>query len=573
MNEIGAKEKDKSKKDETANVEIELHVGVFFDGTNNNANTNEFLDWFKFTSVVEKNHALKNTIQFGDVSKEKQFEKAPTKYRKNSNPAILSSLFYAKASNEKNQSETKKFLHIYIEGSGANGFQADNSVVDFIINGKAVKGLGFGVGPTGVVAKVCKAIKYIGQRVEKEAGKAFVTIKDIHFYVFGFSRGSTSARLFSYIVARNAGDNVGKLKKAEGGLIKRNAEKEFDKYLTKKYFKKGEVKFLSEYKGKMTVDFLGIYDTVSAIGFLQEENGDVNFLRNFFLTDKDFWDNFHRENVDCYGLYSPTLAHVLNTCHICALDEFRANFALSDIGKAADDNIELFLPGCHSDIGGGYTQNDDAELKTLNFFDDKHRTRMCIHHPTNTGSIVWKELTGDLQVLKDLGWVDESCSEVKNLKDLRQGKTNKVDFAHAATELHQYSNISLKFMYERASKKIKDFDYLFEKYPDEIFPVDKDPMLASIWKDIEEFVEQNGRKFYLRGGDYSSRQYRELRRKYLHFTSTDTLHSFGDPGNPPGRKEEPDKVSGEICSDICRLVYRGDKGDNVVHYMQNYDRD
>ena len=61
--------------------------------------------------------------------------------------------------------------------------------------------------------------------------------------------------------------------------------------------------------------------------------------------------------MDCYGLYSPTLAHVLNTCHICALDEFRANFALSDIGKAADDNIELFLPGCHSDIGGGYSTN------------------------------------------------------------------------------------------------------------------------------------------------------------------------------------------------------------------------
>ena len=90
MNEVGAKENDKQNKKENAVVDIEFHIGVFFDGTNNNANTNEWLDWFKPTSIVEKNHALKNTIQFGDVSKEEQLLVVPTKYRKNSNPAILS---------------------------------------------------------------------------------------------------------------------------------------------------------------------------------------------------------------------------------------------------------------------------------------------------------------------------------------------------------------------------------------------------------------------------------------------------------------------------------------------------
>lgn len=580
MNEVGAKENDKQNKKENAVVDIELHIGVFFDGTNNNANTNEWLDWFKPTSIVEKNHAYKNTIQFGDVSKEEQLLKVPSKYRKNSNPAILSSLYYSKASSNSEEKENikNKFLHVYIEGSGANGFQAENKIVDFIINGKAVKGLGFGVGPTGVVAKVSKAIEYVGQRVEKEENNAFTKIKYIHFYVFGFSRGSACARLLSYIVARDAGDEVGTLKKDEGGLIKKNAEKEFKKYLPHKFFKNGKVSFLSDYNGKMDVDFLGIYDTVSAIGFLKEEDinkegdGHVNSLRYLFLSDSDFWDNFHRENVDCNGLYSPTLSHVKSTCHICALDEFRANFALTDIGDAANnkENIELFIPGCHSDIGGGYTESDDVERKTIKFYDDKLPTRMCIHHPTNKGNIKWEKLSSNLNVLKKLGWVDESCSEVGNIKEIEKGEADKVDIDHNPQQRNQYSNIPLMFMYERAKHKIPNFETLFENYPRDIFPLPKNATLKSMWTDLKGRVGSSGRQFYLIGGDYSSREYQQIRQKYLHFTSTDTLHSFGDPGNPPGRKVEADNATGEKCSDICRLVYRGNKGDRAVHYMQDY---
>lgn len=587
MNEVGAKEKDKEQRKNTPQVEIDLHIGVFFDGTNNNANTNEWLDWFKLTSIVEKNHALKNTIKFGEgeeteekdespsgaaKSDKAMFIKEPKKYRKNSNPAILSSLFYAKALDENNKSTDKKVLHVYIEGSGANGFQADSKVVDFLINGKAVKGLGFGVGKTGVVAKVCKAIRYIRQRVKKEENNHFTKIKDIHFYVFGFSRGSACARLFSYIVARNAGDNVGKLKKKQGGLIRRDVEKEFDEYLSFLDFKDGEVKFLDNYKGHMTVDFLGIYDTVAAIGFLQDENGDVNGLRKLFLTDTDFWDNFHRENAQCYGLYSPALPSVTSTCHICALDEFRANFALTDIGKAAEgENLELLIPGCHSDVGGGYTDGDKAELKTLKFIYDKHSTRMCIHHPTNSRSIKWMKLTSDLEVLKNLGWIDNTCVEVKNLKDISLGKADKVDIEHTVTQRHQYSNIPLRFMYERASKKIKIFEQLFREYPSEIYPTDKDDMLKKIWDVLKDKVGESGRHFYLAGGDYCSPEYFALRRNYLHFTSTDTLHSFGDPGNPPGRRTETDATDGNTYSDICRLVYRGGKEEDTdVHYMQDY---
>lgn len=567
MNEVGAKEKVESQYNETSVVKIDIHVGVFFDGTNNNANTNNWLDWLKFSSIVEKNHAYNNTIKFSEAQKEGKEDKdeSSIKYRKNSNPAILSKLFYTKSINHASN-DNSKFLHVYIEGAGANGFQAESKIVDFMINGKAIKGLGFGVGSTGVVAKVSKAVKYVADRIKSEEKNNFTEISYIHFYIFGFSRGSACARLFSYLVARSAGDNVGTLKKNDDGLIKKNAEEEFDNYLSWKYFKNKKVSFLENYKGKMSVDFLGIYDTVAAIGFLKEENGNVNGLRTLFMSDSEFWDNFHKENVECYGLYSPNLSNVKSTCHICALDEFRANFALTDIGKAVnrDSNIELLLPGCHSDIGGGYIDTDKTEKKTLKAIHSGKITRMCVNCPTNSAidekskdSKYWKELSAE--TLNELGWNDNGFTT----------ENESFELNHYPKPRNPYSNIPLKFMYKRALSKAPYLENLFDKYPEFYYPIPKDKdnkYLAEMWEYLESrIIDKNGRICYLIGDKYNSEAYRQMRQKYLHFTSTDTLHGPGDLGNPPGRR-----IEGSY-SDICRYIYHGDKEDNKnFYYMQDY---
>ena len=375
-------------------------------------------------------------------------------------------------------------------------------------------------------------------------------------------------------MARSAGDDAGLLKKDEKGLFKKNAEVEFDKYLTRKYFKNGKVSFLDNYKGKMSVDFLGIYDTVSAIGFLKEEDGDVNWLRNAFLVNPDFWDNFHKENVDCYGLFSPNLEHVKSTCHICALDEFRANFALTDLGNAAtkSDNIELLLPGCHSDIGGGYTDTDykkdeEKEKKTLKKIYEGKTTRMCVNNPTNSSALEkthpsadWKILTTD--TLNELGWVDDQKNEIKSKE-----KDNGIVIDHYPLPRNQYSNIPLKFMYERALKKAPYLKNLFDTYPELYYPIPEANILQGMWKDLEGKITGCGRHLYLIGGSYNSKKYKSIRQRFLHFTSTDSIHSAGDIGNPPGRRN----VIG--FSDICRLIYHGNKGDNAVHYMQDYGID
>lgn len=541
MNEVGAKEKDKKDKDEQEVVHINVHVGVFFDGTNNNANNNKWYEWFKTAGSVEKSHAYNNTIVLD-------------KERKISNPAILSALYTSKSSNNSEQS-TDKYLHLYIEGSGTKGYQMKNSAADFVLNnGKPVNGLGFGLGPTGVVAKVSKAIKYISTRIEAEEINKSTVIDKIHFYVFGFSRGSACARLFSFLVARSAGEPAGVLPK----------ESEFDSYLSGKYYKNKKVCFLEDYKEKMTVDFLGIYDTVSAIGFLRDADGSVNKLRNAFMLNSDFWNNFHSKNATHYGLYSPNFNKVLSTCHLCALDEFRANFALTDIGKAASgNNIELFIPGCHSDVGGGYASSigdtSDVEKKTLQISFDGKKTRMCVNNPVGPNA-VFEEL--DSSLLQKLGWVDNYKIEVTKEK-----KDNKIEFKHDPIYLNQYSNIPLKFMYQRALNKAPDLKKLnlFNAYPEQEYPIPASNLLRKMWSTLQSGINKNGRFCYLFEGGYSSPFYQIIRQSFLHFTSTDAMHTAGDLGNPPGRMNTPN------YSDICRLVYRGNIGDMTVRYMQNYN--
>lgn len=565
VGQIGSETPETQDKNETQRCHVDIRIGVFFDGTGNNANNNAVIDWFKFRSVVEKNHALNNTIEL-DAAK------------KLSNPAILSSLF-TENSDIEIENKQNKVIHCYIEGSGTNGFEAKTSFVDFLINGKAVRGLGFGVGSTGVVAKVGKAINLISSQLEGIVLDDSIEIDSIHFYVFGFSRGSACARLFSYLVARASDKNVTALRKSNNDrIIAKDVEKEFKPYLRKKYFDENKkVNFLRS-KGleklensSITVDFLGIYDTVSAIGFLKEENDKVNRLRTLFMVDSDFWDNFHKDNSMCYGLFSPTLSPVLSTCHICAMDEFRANFALTDIAEAAffQDNIELFLPGCHSDIGGGYTRTSKEEYKTLNYFyhhestkedeaDNEEKTNV---YPTyfcggNPMKESWVKL--EMNSLVDSGWIDPKQDEKKDTSD-------SITFKHKPQPEHQWSNISLKFMYERLREKIGKsvMEKLFSAFPENEYSLDH--CTSIVYDDIKLLLESNGRFYYgVKNGDYPN-----LRKKYIHFTSTDKIHSAGDPGNVPGR------ILRDGGSRICRYVYSGYnpdncKTDNKISFLTTY---
>lgn len=544
MEIVGANNAEYEERAESALCERDIHIGVFFDGTNNNANNGKWTDWLHLQGRVdilgrnEENRALNNTIDWnrkGNIS----------------NPAILAKLFRPLSHNSND-----KVVTLYIEGVGREGFMAENSVADFVVNGKPVIGLGFGLGSSGVVAKVSKAVQYIYNQISIEIHRGLSKIRNIHFYVFGFSRGATCARLLSYLIARE-----------EGQVLPR--EHEFNNYLAGNLFTNGRVSFLDEIKQRVnsvTVDFLGVYDTVSAMGFLNEQEGDASWRETPLLSRTEMWSNFHRDNARNYGLYSQSLDNVKSSCHICALDEFRANFAITDFGESLPANsIELFIPGCHSDIGGGYGIDDDPSGKSLakytsnGVLKNKVYTRMCVGNPIVDGE--WEYVSGEL--LQSLGWVDDENREICKETD------KEVTIKHWPNPQNQYSNISLKFMYDRATMQTTQgpdsvLTRLFATYPTWKYPLPKDVELSAMWGKLSGLFNKDGRYCYMFGNKLTSNEYRRIRQKYLHFSCSDSLHEAADVGNEPGRRHNG------FVSDLCRYVYRGNESDNSIHYMFDY---
>ncbi len=377
------------------NITYKIYFGVFFDGTSNNAIQAKDARRFR-----KKHSKFIGDTKFGnqrhtyevecldqkdakDIDKQKDHEYTPKedncKKEDNcekigySNISILHSKYTGginKKEIDDSNSKIKNIVYkIYVEGAGANDIKG-------FINGLPAVGLGFGLGKTGVVALVSKAIAAVHNQVNKFKDKKNI---ELHFDIFGFSRGAACARLFAYIVRRNQNDD-----KFES-LYR---ESEFAKYYCKEIFKEGKLGFLDDFKydqspdkGKKTIDFLGIYDTVASIGILRRKKKDgesndffnlgensINPLRIGFALNRDFDGNLHDLNVKEYGLYSPSVGG-FPTFHICAMDEFRENFALTDIGKFSvnSKSLEIFMPGCHSDIGGGYICNNEERI-VLNKF-------------------------------------------------------------------------------------------------------------------------------------------------------------------------------------------------------------
>lgn len=265
------------------------------------------------------------------------------------NVAILNSLYkVSKKDNEYHYS-------IYIEGSGAD---TTNTVVGNVSQFKnEVVGLGFGVGSTGVAAKCKRVANIIYNKYIEFYSRQDVAEIRFHFDIFGFSRGATTARLFTYVINP---DNKNKMYKI--------TERDYDLFTGHK------LSFLPTKKEKSNskislkeVRKLGIFDTVSSIGILRDPLNEVVSdsikLRDTEECDKYGKSMYHDSNVDDYGLYATEKTN--DVLHICAMDECRINFALVDISNSLDKGTELFIPGCHTDIGGGGSLGLDS-FKIIN---------------------------------------------------------------------------------------------------------------------------------------------------------------------------------------------------------------
>jgi len=185
---------------------------------------------------------------------------------------------------------------IYVEGIGTRDGRSDS-----------LMGLAFGKGGTGVIAKVKKGIGLILMRIKKKIRKKGKQIDYIYLDAFGFSRGAAAARYFIYAAMEDAGKT-----------LKDQLEK--DKYTLHQ---------------AIEVKFIGLFDTVASYG----------------LKHKNDTEDLHLDSI--------TLADYV--LQLAAADEHREKFRLTNIKSSVDESkgCEIFLPGAHSDIGGGYVDGAD----------------------------------------------------------------------------------------------------------------------------------------------------------------------------------------------------------------------
>ncbi len=276
------------------------------------------------------------------------------------NVAILESCYQYK------QEGNKHYVPIYVEGSGVD--MQLLSLRNLAHLGQIIEGFAKSTGSIGITPKVTKMVKMIQRKIRSfSLSNQEINKITTVFDVFGFSRGATASRVFTHVV-KLANDNSNTTKREVHGLKELAGTND-------PFLNKGKRCLTHDVK----VRFLGIMDTVSSIGVIRNLNplyeeliGNIipKWLQKFDKSiEQDVKDTFiqslseyHDRNVQNYGLYDTTAAE--SVFHICALDEFRRNFALVDIESSIGSNgLEVFLPGCHTDIGGAATiGRDNAKL-------------------------------------------------------------------------------------------------------------------------------------------------------------------------------------------------------------------
>jgi hypothetical protein len=284
---------------------IEVTAAIFFDGTGNNRNNTaqrrmaEHNKQHPEAPRYEEEGIPFNPAGYEQYGKNKAGKPIDSYEAGYSNVSILERM-------NLRRDPPQKDISLYIEGIGTQDNLGDDT-----------KGSGFGKGKTGVKSKVQMGV---GRMVE-ELGKVLETQEDtfvekLTIDVFGFSRGATAARHFVSLLNDST------------PLAAR----------------------LGVPQAKVTIKFVGVFDTVSSVGYeLLGFGSDVAQL-----------------GLDLKGVPQKVV-------HLTAANEYRKNFSLTDITSSVEAGVgyELVLPGVHSNIGGSYGEVTDEEERHLR--DEEHR--------------------------------------------------------------------------------------------------------------------------------------------------------------------------------------------------------
>lgn len=167
-------------------------------------------------------------------------------------------------------------------------------------------------------------------------------------FIFGFSRGAAIARMLANLIHEEGIPESITITKDDGGRIL-------------------EYKNRGRKQVKLQIEMLGVWDTVASFGI------PVNFLGI----------KFHKINLFKDFTISP---NIKNAYHLVAVDENRDAFKPTLMNHNRPAVKEIWFPGVHADVGGGYDKRRLADI-TLAFMIERARELGLVFHPESLEEI------------------------------------------------------------------------------------------------------------------------------------------------------------------------------------------
>ncbi|MEO9588778.1 MULTISPECIES: DUF2235 domain-containing protein [Marinobacter] len=350
-----ATEDTQTDSSEVTSPKVHLEVGIFTDGTMNNAaNVRSFAEQLEQDCLApyENDEIGREECEWRlSMLMGGSYANAVT------NVAKLRDLYM-----EGEVESDEKIIYqrqVYAPGAGTKTGDSDKWY-----------GAATGMGEAGVIQQVNYAFSELIFLVQEDMQGQ--VIDKLTVDLFGFSRGAAAARHAAHEINQGEDGLLGRLF-AENGIL---------------------------WPAQVEIRFVGLFDSVAAI--LNPASGDL------------FAHNDRNHPVKLY-LEPGKVGHV---AHLTAAHEHRENFALNSV-RSQDGSLpanfrEITLPGVHSDIGGGYGDSQREEV-LLSPMLEVPRSRM--RWPEKTAQ--WDNLDAQRQQVAAQGWIGPYNLQVRQSDQLQ----------------------------------------------------------------------------------------------------------------------------------------------------------
>ncbi|WP_228263854.1 T6SS phospholipase effector Tle1-like catalytic domain-containing protein [Marinobacter shengliensis] len=497
--------------------EIHLEVGLFTDGTMNNAaNTQAFKEQLEQECLIPYES---NTISREECERRMSLMWGDSYANAPSNVAKLWD-FYDEGRIESGNTITHRFS-IYAPGAGTK--TGDDDVLYSAATG---------MGKAGIIAQVDYAFSQLALGVKEvlqdlPADCLDKPIDRLTLDLFGFSRGAAAARHTAHEI--NQGEN-GLLAQAlaDSGIL---------------------------WPKTVEIRFVGLFDSVAAI--VNPATGDLSA------------HNSRNHPVKLY-LNPDKVDHAV---HLTAAHEHRRNFALNSLqsrdGSLPANFREISLPGVHSDIGGGYgdSQREDVLLSPL-----LQVPRDRVRWPDKT--LQWDNLEARRKQIEAEGWIGPYSLPVRQSEQLQAWPKDLGPEGPARLEIvtrrqehpapdgrvelvlrmlrqvrGEYSQVALRLMHRLASNSGVPLQDIDTRKTDNTLPEELKPILQQILEQAEQGSD---------APSLATEHEHLLLQRYIHYSAhhngIETLVA-GMPGKLEGLHPHAPVLSGE------RLVYPQTEGE------------